>query len=25
MSAYTDEKVATDDFKAGQCDAVLLV
>ena len=24
MSAYTDEKIASDDFKAGQCDAVLL-
>ncbi|EMP54749.1 RND type efflux pump [Marinobacter santoriniensis NKSG1] len=24
LSAYTDEKVAAEDFKAGQCDAVLL-
>lgn len=24
MTAYTDEKIASDDFKAGQCDAVLL-
>lgn len=24
MAAYTDEKIASDDFKAGQCDAVLL-
>ncbi|MEH6562999.1 MAG: putative solute-binding protein, partial [Marinobacter sp.] len=24
LSAYTDEKVAAEDFKAGQCDAMLL-
>ncbi len=24
MTAYTDEKIASDDFKAGQCDGVLL-
>ncbi|MCG8611529.1 MAG: DUF6091 family protein [Pseudomonadales bacterium] len=24
LSAYTDEKIASEDFKAGQCDAVLL-